>query len=49
LIDHGVPTSVGRIDSGKSATASASSREAMLFGRTISPSTLAISSPRPTK
>ena len=49
LIDHGVPTSLGRIDSGRSAIASDNSRAAMLFERTISPSTLAMSIPRPTK
>jgi hypothetical protein len=48
-IGHGVPTSVGLIESGRSVSASASSRALMLFARTISPSTLAMSSPRPTK
>jgi hypothetical protein len=48
-IGHGVPTSVGLIDSGRSVSASANSRDLMLFARTISPSTLAMSRPRPTK
>ena len=48
-IGHGVPTSVGRRLPDISAISDASSRAAAEFGRTISPSTLAMSIPRPTK
>ena len=48
-IAHGDPTSVGRRSPERAAISVASSREAVLPGFTISPSTRAMSMPRPTK
>ena len=48
-ISHGVPISVGRNSSGRSANCSATSFAASFVGDTGSPSTVATSNPRPTK
>ena len=46
---NGLPISFGRYSSGSSESSDASSRAAAEFGRTISPSIVPMSSPRPSE